>query len=145
MVNKYDITINGKTFEVQVGDVSASPVEVIVNGQPKSVTFSKSAAAVTAAPAPAAAAPAEAPAAKPQAAAPSVPAGGQAVKAPMPGKILAIAVNVGDKINEGDTVCTLEAMKMEMPIAATASGTVTAVLVGPGQTVAFDDGLIAIG
>jgi pyruvate carboxylase subunit B len=70
---------------------------------------------------------------------------GQVVKAPMPGKILSIRVKVGDKVAEGDTVTTLEAMKMEMPISSTASGTVKAVHVDVGQNVAFDDALITLG
>ena len=63
----------------------------------------------------------------------------------MPGKILSITVGVGDAVSEGDTVCTLEAMKMEMPISATGSGTVQAVHVQVGDTVAYDDPLVTIG
>jgi len=66
------------------------------------------------------------------------------MRAPMPGKILSVSVAVGDSITEGDTFCTLEAMKMEMPVSSTASGTVTAVHVAEGTNVANDDPLITV-
>ncbi|MBC7316390.1 MAG: acetyl-CoA carboxylase biotin carboxyl carrier protein subunit, partial [Chloroflexi bacterium] len=142
MVSTYEITVNGETFVVEV-DLSTSPATVVVNGQPRAVTFRQLAAA-TASPAPAAApaptATAPAPAPKPEPKPAAVPAGtvpGEVVKAPMPGKILSILVQVGSNIKEGQTVCTLEAMKMEMPISATASGTVKAIHVSVGDTVAY--------
>jgi biotin carboxyl carrier protein len=53
----------------------------------------------------------------------------------MVGKIVSVSVKVGDKIKEDDQVAVLEAMKMEMPIAAPVSGTVKEILVAPGQEV----------
>ncbi len=107
-------------------------------------------------PAPVAQAPATAPQAAPapvvaEPAAPPVqpaPVGtvaGEVLRAPMPGKILSVLVTVGKTVKQGDTVCTLEAMKMEMPISSTTSGTVKAVHVQPGQTVANDAPLVTIG
>lgn len=150
-----ELVIDGQTFVVEVGDVSRSPVTVKVNGVEKTVSFREVAATAPAAQAAApraeaAPAAAEAPAQAPtpaQEPAP-VPAGavaGEVIAAPMPGKILSIGVEVGDAISEGDTVCTLEAMKMEMPISATVSGTVKAVHVRVGQNVAFDDPLVTVG
>jgi len=52
---------------------------------------------------------------------------------------------VGAQVKEGDTVCTLEAMKMEMPIGATASGTVKGIHVNVGDVVAYDAPLVSIG
>ncbi len=147
-----ELVIDGQTFVVEVGDVSRSPVAVTVNGVAKSVAFRDVAAAAPAA-APAAqaapvaqAAPAAQPAAAPEPApAPAGSVAGEVIAAPMPGKILSVVVAVGDVISDGDTVCTLEAMKMEMPISATASGTVKAVHVRVGQNVAFDDPLVTVG
>ena len=158
MVSKYTITINGKAFSVEVGSVLAPPVEVVVNGERKVVEFTEATAAPSVpaaavatpapAPSPAPAAPSPVPAA-PAAATPVVaPAGaveGQSINAPMPGKILTLLVQVGGAVSEGDTVCTLEAMKMEMPISATASGSVKAIHVQVGANVSYDDPLVTIG
>lgn len=56
----------------------------------------------------------------------------------MGGKILEVKVNVGDTVNEGDEVIIIEAMKMELPIASTASGTVKEVKCKQGDTVEAD-------
>jgi biotin carboxyl carrier protein len=53
----------------------------------------------------------------------------------MVGKIVSVSVKVGDKIKEDDQVAVLEAMKMEMPIVASITGTVKEVCVAPGQEV----------
>jgi biotin carboxyl carrier protein len=152
MGTKYEITINGKMYTVEVEDIAASSAHVVVNGERKAVEFREivaSAPIQISAPAPAAAA-----APKPEAAplaqlvlAPTAPVSGQgkAVSAPMPGKILSIKVKVGDKVSSGDIVCTLEAMKMEMPISAPADGSVQGIHVQVGDTVVYDAPLITIG
>lgn len=60
------------------------------------------------------------------------------VKAPMPGKILEVLVNVGDQVNEDDELLILEAMKMENPIYAPASGTVKEIKVKANDSVDTD-------
>ncbi|TEU14383.1 MAG: acetyl-CoA carboxylase biotin carboxyl carrier protein subunit, partial [Anaerolineales bacterium] len=50
----------------------------------------------------------------------------------------------GDSVSEGDTVCTLEAMKMEMPISSTVSGAVKSIHTKVGDTVAYDDPLVTV-
>jgi biotin carboxyl carrier protein len=154
MAQTIEVTINGKTYTVEIGDVNASPVEVVVNGERKTVTWQEAQAApaapVTApavqAPAPAApAAPAPAPQPAAAAPAPGTPSGaGTPINAPMPGKVLSVRVAVGDQVKEGDTVCTLEAMKMEMPISSSVSGTVTEVVAKVGMNVQYDDPLIMV-
>ena len=57
------------------------------------------------------------------------------VVAPMPGKILQVLVNAGDRVEAGDGLVILEAMKMETRLSAEAAGTVTEVRVSPGDTV----------
>lgn len=67
---------------------------------------------------------------------PAAPAGaGMAVRAPLPGTVVAIAVTNGQAVKKGDTVVVLEAMKMENNIAAECDGTVTSVCVNKGDTV----------
>jgi len=146
-----ELVIDGQTYTVEVGDVSRSPVAVVVNGVPKTVSFREVTAAAPVAQAPATApqaAPAPVvaePAAPPVQPAPVGTVAGEVLRAPMPGKILSVLVTVGKTVKQGDTVCTLEAMKMEMPISSTTSGTVKAVHVQPGQTVANDAPLVTIG
>ncbi len=105
-----------------------------------------------AAPAPmmAAPAPAPAPTEAPAPAAPSAPVD-HAVKSPMvgtfyrsPSPASAAFVEVGQKVNVGDTICIVEAMKMMNQIAADKSGTVTAILAENGEPVEFDQPLITI-
>ncbi|NLG27237.1 MAG: acetyl-CoA carboxylase biotin carboxyl carrier protein subunit [Chloroflexi bacterium] len=137
----YEITVNGHKFVVELGEVTGSPVEVVVNGERKTVAFSEATAPAPAAPS-APAPVAEAPAAKPAA---PFTGEGQPIKAPMPGKILSVAAKVGAQVKEGDTVLTFEAMKMEMPLSSTVTGTVKAINVSVGDTVAYDDTLMVIG
>lgn len=66
------------------------------------------------------------------------------VTAPMPGKICAVNVKPGDSVIEDQEILVLEAMKMEMPIAATASGTIESVNCNPGDAVQGGDVLATI-
>lgn len=59
----------------------------------------------------------------------------EVVEAPIPGKILEVYVNKGDKVEEGDVICTLESMKMENPIVAPVSGVVNEIKVSPEQAI----------
>jgi biotin carboxyl carrier protein len=67
------------------------------------------------------------------------------VIAPMPGKILAINVGVGDRVQYKDVLCKLEAMKMENEIMAPGEGVVKEVKVTEGQDVLYGDVLLVIG
>ena len=67
------------------------------------------------------------------------------VKAPMPGKILEVLVNVGDQVKEDDEVIMLEAMKMENPIYAPAGGTVKEIKVKANDSVETDQLMMVIG
>jgi len=57
------------------------------------------------------------------------------IEAPLPGKVLQVNVTVGNTVEEGGVVCTIEAMKMENPILSPVKGSVTEVAVSPGQVV----------
>lgn len=145
-MSKYRITVEGKEFVVEVEDVSTSPVDVVVNGEPRTVAF-EAADVEEEAPPVEEEAPAPSPEPEPEPEPEAAPVGeptGEVVTAPMPGKVLSVAVEVGDAVSEGDTVCTLEAMKMEMSVSSTASGTVQAIHVQEGDNVANDDPLVSI-
>ncbi|MBD1584269.1 acetyl-CoA carboxylase biotin carboxyl carrier protein [Pseudoalteromonas sp. S16_S37] len=103
-----------------------------------------------AAPAPAAPAPAAAPAAPAAESAPAAPTGHQ-VLSPMVGTFYAAAspeapayVAVGSKVNVGDTLCIVEAMKMMNQIESDKAGVVKAILVENGEPVEFDQPLFII-
>mgnify|MGYP002569183591 CR=1 FL=1 len=132
---KYKVTLNNRTYEVEVEESKAMLIDEYEAYAP-------------AAPAPVAAAPvAAAPAAAP--AAPAAPAGaalaaGEVVKSPMPGNILKINVSQGQKVNEGDVLIVLEAMKMENEIVATKSGTVAQIVTAKGAVVETGAPLVVI-
>ena len=129
---KYEIALNGKTYEVEVE--LAEPMKM-----KDFQAYAPAAPAVTATPAPVAAA------AAPPAAAPAVTGAGEVVTAPMPGNILKVNVTAGQAVKEGAVLCILEAMKMENEIMAPKSGTVTQVLTAKGSTVDTGAPLIVIG
>lgn len=149
-MNKFEYKVQGVDYEVEIEEMEGNIAKVSVNGIPFEVELKQPinpAKAITrpkvVVPAPAAAAPA-APVARP--AAPAAPAGaGSPVKAPLPGTISSINVKVGDKVNVGDTVVVLEAMKMQNNIEAENSGTVTSILVNQGDSVMEGATLITIG
>lgn len=71
--------------------------------------------------------------------------GGETVKAPMPGLIVAIHVKVGDRVEAGQAVAVVEAMKMQNELAARSAGRVDEVLVAPGTSVSAGQPLLRIG
>ena len=106
--------------------------------------------AVAAAPAPAPAPKAEAPKAAPapKAEAPKaadVPAGGYKVTSPLPGSIIKVLVSEGQDVKKGDTLLTLESMKMENAVMADRDGKVTKIAVTAGQNVMQEDLLLVLG
>ena len=124
---KYKVTLNGRTYEVEVEAGKAMCVAEYEAFVP---------AAAPAAPAAPVAAPvAAAPVAAPAAPVAAAPVAGEAVTAPMPGNILKVAVSAGQAVKEGDLLVVLEAMKMENEIFAPKAGTVAQVLVSKGSTV----------
>ena len=128
---KYKVTLNNRVYEVEVEQGEA----MLVN------EYELAAPAVAAPAAPAAAPVAAAPAAAPAAGA---LAAGEVVTSPMPGNILKINVAQGQKVNEGDVLIVLEAMKMENEISATKSGTVAQINVTKGAVVETGTPLVVI-
>ena len=117
---KYKVTLNGRTYEVEVEAGKAMLLDEYEAIVPT---------AAPAAPAPAAAA----------------PVAGDAVKAPMPGNILKVNVTAGQAVKEGDVLVVLEAMKMENEILAPKACTVKQVLVSKGSTVDTGATLVVLG
>ena len=157
----YKYKVQGVDYEVEITDVEGKIAQVNVNGIPFEIEMQKPinaakhpelAATKRTAAAPVAAAPVAAeptiaaPVAKPQPAQSAASAGvGSPVKAPLPGTINAINVKVGDKVNVGDIVIVLEAMKMQNNIEAEQAGTVTSILVNQGDSVMEGATMLTIG
>jgi len=141
-MRKFIITVNGKTYEVEVEEL----------GQTGGVVSTPSVQAAPAAPAdptpppaPQSAATSEAAKAPEQAAGSQpVPSDAEVIKAPMPGTILDVRVNVGDEIKKGQVLLILEAMKMENEIMAPRDGKVVSIQVTKGTSVNVDDVMLAI-
>ena len=129
--------------------------EIEINEGEESVRISRYSTTAPAAPiqqyAPAPAAPAPVPAVETESASETPAVSGHTVNAPMVGTFYTASapgspdfVKVGDSVNEGDTVCIIEAMKILNQIEADRSGTVKAILVENAQPVEFGQPLIVI-
>ena len=157
---KFNVFIEDDVIEVAVDEVGGSPVLNYLQAggaiaaapaAPVAPAAAAPAGPVPAAPKPAApAAPAPAtPAEAPKAAAPAPAAAadtdGTPLNAPMPGMIVKYEKEVGDRVEKGETVLILEAMKMENALPAPASGVIKAISVAAGDTVAKNAVLCVIG
>ncbi|CCX54419.1 putative glutaconyl-CoA decarboxylase subunit gamma [Bacteroides sp. CAG:1060] len=144
-MKEYKFKINGKDFHVAVNGISGTKADVTVNGVNYDVELENAVAPVQQA-APAQTAPVAPVAAAPQApSAASAPAtGGKAITSPLPGVIISVDVKEGSVVKRGQKVAVIEAMKMENDILADVDGTVTAVHVSKGDTVAEDAKIVTI-
>ena len=110
-MKRYNITVNGNAYDVTVEEADGSAPVAAPVATPK------------AAPAPK------------KAAAPAGAEGGVKIEAPMPGTIVAVKANVGDKVSNGTVIAVLEAMKMENDVVAPCDGTIASINVTKGESV----------
>jgi len=116
---RYTVTVNGKGYDLAIDGDTAT-----VNGQSYQVSLG---AAADGEPAPTAQSGDATP-----------------VAAQMPGKVIRLLTQVGDRVEAGDGILVLEAMKMEMPVTAPIAGTVSDISVGAGDQVANEQVLAHI-
>ncbi len=140
---KLRVTVNDRLYEVEVDDLSTSPISVKVNGRTYAVKFETDAVAQASA-AETPVGPAVAPSAGPpvkklSTATGPAEANAKAVTAPLPGNIVSIAVKPGDQVNAGQEICSLEAMKMNNAIRSPRDGVIAGVEVSLGQVVNHGD------
>lgn len=124
MIKKYNITVNGNTYDVEVEELGSEGVAV---SKPKVVPSNAPKSQVP----------------KPQVV--SAGGGSGSINAPMPGTINDVRVKVGDSVKKGQVLLILEAMKMENELMASCDGTISAMNVSKGASVSVGDVLLTIG
>jgi biotin carboxyl carrier protein len=154
---KIKVRVDNQDYDVEVGDLDVNPIVAIVEGERFEVwaedvstptALAAASSAVPAVSAPAAEAPARAhapvPVWKPRQT-DVIPGQENALVAPIPGLIAEVFVKEGDTVVYGQTLVTLEAMKMLNPLRASRAGTVKKVYVAVGQVVKSREALVEIG
>ena len=147
-MKEFTFKINGAEYKCAVEEIEAGKTNVTVNGKVYTVETEAPAAPAPKPVTKPAAAPAAPKAEAPKAEAPkpaAAPAGGVQVKSPLPGSVIKVLVSEGQAVKKGDTLLTLESMKMENAIMAEQDGTVKQIAVSAGQNVMQDDLLIVLG
>ena len=138
---KYKLTVNNQTYEVEIENINARPVVVTVDGQRFEVMPEagnqpqvkiEAVSKVESKPM----------AINPLSAANQPSGGSSSLNAPLPGTIVELFVKAGDKVEAGQVVLIIEAMKMKNSIRSTVGGTVDKVLVSQGQSVAHKQALV---
>lgn len=144
-MKEYKYKIDGKEYAVKIDKIEGDQAQLEVNGTPYSVKIiqEKKETPKVSTPAPAAA-PAATVAPTP-AAAPASTGKGKAVKAPLPGVIISVDVQVGQQVKRGQQVAVLEAMKMENGINAECDGTITEIKVKAGDSILEGTDIVIIG
>ena len=136
-MNRFSVRIGSRSYAVEVRDSRQSPMTIVVDGETFDVAVESLAESDTL------------PVALNQTPAAIVEqaagVGAYEVTAPMPGTILDIVVQVGDRVQIGQALCALEAMKMKSPIRAARGGVVHQVHVHEGQSVDHGDPLFVLG
>ena len=129
MIKKYNIVVNGNSYEVQVEELGTESSSV--QTPQKQTQVAKPSPRISV---------------QKQTKQPQVTsAGGGIISAPMPGTISDVRVNVGDTVKKGQVLLILEAMKMENEIFAPNDGTVKSVNISKGASVNVGDILVSLG
>jgi biotin carboxyl carrier protein len=146
---KMTVKIDGRFFEVEIADLRACPIVVMVEGErfevwpeePTALRAESLAALAEQKISPPLAAPRKAtPAETPNPpSAPQARSDAKAIHAPIPGVIVSVEVKPGDAVEVGQELCVLEAMKMKNSIRAPRAGEIGAVSVSAGQHVQHHD------
>jgi biotin carboxyl carrier protein len=133
----FTVNVNNKSYQVEIKDINARPVQAFIDGQCFEVTPE-----IKSIDKPKTEAKTNTSNAKPQTT--SAPSNSNSITAPIPGVITAIKIAVGDSVAAGDEVCSLEAMKMNNAIRTTKAGTIAAIKVNQGDHVAHGQVLVEL-
>jgi glutaconyl-CoA/methylmalonyl-CoA decarboxylase subunit gamma len=143
---EYKITVNGRTYTVNIGRITDDSVDVTLDGRTykvdveapmkkpsKTPVISRKRQVINASEVPNRTSP------------PGPPVDGGTVAAPLPGLILKVLVKEGETVSEGQPVAIMEAMKMENEIESPISGKVDEILVAEGENVLENAVIMKIG
>lgn len=147
LTRNFTLTLNGRSYDVQVGDLSENPVTVVVDGWEHKVTVPEAVSSAR---------PLDAPTSREQQVRPPVvmpvtprptvvASDDSALRAPMPGRIVRVNVAVGAAVSEGDALVVLESMKMENTLSSSIAGVVSAVHVSEEDSVQQGQTLLEFG
>ncbi len=144
-VTRLRIRVGENWYNVEVGELTQSPVQVTVEGE----TFSVEVEGL----------PSTQPRTRPRRGRSQTPGitvppptsraspsriEENTIRSPMPGRVISILVRPGDRVTAGQEVCVVEAMKMEQSIRAARQGTVKEIMVQPMDSVRTNDPLIEL-
>jgi biotin carboxyl carrier protein len=129
-MKRLKVTVEGKTYEVEVEILDEGTGAAPAPRRAASSGGSRVAAPIAAP--------------KPKVVAPVAAGAGGAVGSPLAAVVVSIDVNIGDVVEEGQKLVTLEAMKMNTIVVAPAAGTVTAILAKAGDGVEEGQGLVEV-
>jgi len=129
----YEIKVENMNLEIEVGELTGGTAQITVNGKPYKITIENRDILT---------APVQT---SPPAAGTAAHAGAGSIVAPIPGLILDIMVKVGDRVEAGDTVVIMEAMKMENNLVTDTTGIVREINVQKGARVNTGDLIMIIG
>lgn len=136
---KYEYTVHGVNYEVEIKDIEGTLAKVSVNGVDFDVEMKQPISVGMQTKRPTKVRPQAAPVTgevkKTDTPAPVKAGEGEKICSPLPGTVTSVPVKVGDAVAAGDTVVILEAMKMQNNIEAETSGTITSVMVNAGDAV----------
>lgn len=144
---KINVKVANQSFEVEIDDLQSRPILATVDGEtfevwPEEIAVPVVAAAPAASTPTPAPRPAAAPVARPAAPAAEPAGGSNALLAPLPGTVIAIAVREGQEVKVGQELLTLEAMKMKNAIRASRDGKIGAISVNVGDQVRHNQVLL---
>lgn len=139
MSKRVTVIVEGREYIVEVGDLRESPIKAIVNQRTYHVEVPEQSTPSSGQVEPDIPSPV---AKKTDSEMPA--ASHSAITAPIPGNIVEVKVKVGDRVNSGDVVCVLEAMKMNNMIHTNLGGVIASVDVSAGQAVDYGTVLVTL-
>ncbi|MCC6259961.1 MAG: biotin/lipoyl-binding protein [Anaerolineales bacterium] len=139
---QYKVTVNGQVYEVKIENINARPVVAYVGAERFEIMPEETPQAETSKAAPPNADKKIAESNPSTTASANPVFSGNVLTAPLPGTALEIFVKAGDRVEIGQVLLVIEAMKMKNSIRSTFSGTVEQVLISSGQSVAHKQALL---